>query len=116
MKNILIKALKKTFDMQKNDAKALAQTVEKIFDGKKEIEDMDIDKYARSLFYELQREHVLKIRREEVKEEGRKIRKYYWSFNEDMIKELANKRKTSEKYKIYKKIPKEAWISRSYSS
>jgi len=51
MKRLLVKALKNIFEMEKEDAKALAKTVENIFDGKKEIEDMDIDKYSRSLFY-----------------------------------------------------------------
>ena len=48
MKQLLMKALKNRFDMDKEDAKALAKTVEKIFDGKKEIEDMPMDKYAKN--------------------------------------------------------------------
>lgn len=116
MKRLLVKALKKTFDMTHEDAKELAKTVEKIFDGKQEIEDMPMDKYARALFYELQREKLLKIRREETKKEGRYIRKYYWSFNEEIIKKRAYLKNTSDKYKIYKKIPKEAWVTHSYCS
>ena len=113
MKRLLVKALKNRFDMAKEDAVALAKTVEGIFNGKEEIEDMSIDKYARSLFYELQREKLLKIRREEFKEKGKIIRKYYWSFDENLIKQAAYEKITVEPYNIYKKIPKNAWLTNS---
>ena len=63
MDKMLVEALKNAFDMQREDAENLAKTVETIFNGNKEIEDMTIDKYARALFYELQRQKLLKIRR-----------------------------------------------------
>ena len=69
MKRLLVKALKNRFNMTKEDAIALTKTVEEIFNGEKEIEDMSIDKYSRALFYELQRERLLKLRREEYKDE-----------------------------------------------
>lgn len=114
MKRLLAKALKNKFDMAKEDAIALTKTVESIFNGKEEVEDMSIDKYARALFYELQRERLLKLRREEYKEEGKYIRKYYWSFNNDIIREEAYKKYKEDKYKIYKKIPESAWLVNSY--
>jgi hypothetical protein len=113
MKQLLIKALKNRFEMTKEDAVALAKTVEEIFKGQDEIEDMTIDKYARALFYDLQREKLLKIRREEFKEKGKQMRKYYWSFNDDAIKELAVEKIKKHDYNIYKKIPKEAWLVHS---
>jgi len=116
MKRLLVLALKNRFEMAKDDAAALAKTVEEIFDGKKEIEDMSIDKYSRALFYELQRQKLLKQRREEYKEKGKIMRKYYWSFNDEIIKRAAYEKHLEDHYKIYKKIPKEAWISHSYSS
>ena len=100
--------------MTKEDAIELAKTVEGIFNGQEEIEDMTIDKYARSLFFELQRERFLKIRRDEYKEQGKFIRKYYWSFNNDIIREVAYVKLKEDKYGIYQKIPKNAWIIRSY--
>ncbi len=114
MKRLLVKALKNKFDMAKEDAIALAKTVEGIFNGHDEIEDMSIDKYARALLYELQRERLLKLRREEFKEQGKFIRKYYWSFNNDIIKEVAYQKFKQEKYKIYKDIPESAWLAHSY--
>ena len=116
MKRLLVKALKNKYNMTKEDATALAKTVESIFNSKEEIEDMSIDKYARALFYELQRERLLKLRREEYKEKGKYIRKYYWSFNNDIIREEAYKRYNKEdKYKIYKKLPKSAWLAHSFN-
>ena len=113
MDKMLVEALKNAFDMQKEDAINLAKTVETIFNGNKEIEDMSIDKYARALFYELQRQKLLKIRREEVKEEGKNLRKFYWSFDKKMIKEKAHMKHTHEMYKIYGSIPENAWVARS---
>ncbi len=116
MKRLLVKALKNCFEMKKEDAKALAKTVEEIFDGKKEIEDMPMDKHARALFYELQRQKLLKQRREVTKEEGKNIRRYYWSFNDKEIKKAADKKSVKDPFAIYKKIPKEAWVERKYCS
>jgi NRPS condensation-like uncharacterized protein len=114
MKRLLAKALKNRFNMAKEDAIALCKTVEEIFHGQKEVEDMSIDKYARALFYELQRERLLKLRRNEYKEKGKFIRKYYWSFNNDIIREAVYEKIKEDPYKIYKKIPKEAWLTHSH--
>ena len=116
MKRLFVKALKNIFEMEKEDAIAVARTVEEIFNGRIEVDDMSIDKYARSLFYELQRERLLKLRREEYKEKGTYIRKYYWSFNNKAIKEGAYKTYEEEPYGIYQKIPKKAWLVHSYNT
>ena len=113
MKILFVKALKNKFNMTKEDAVELAKTVESIFNGQEEIEDMTIDKYVRSLFYELQREKILTLRREEYRENGKIIRKFYWSFNHKAIEEVAKLKKIDEPYDIYKKIPKNAWTTPS---
>ena len=110
MKKLFIKALINKFQMQRGDAIELTKTVEIIFNGKNEVEDMSIDKYTRSLFYELQKERLLTLRREEFKEKGKIMRKYYWSFNKKTIKEEANKINEEDQWKIYKKIPENAWL------
>ena len=116
MKRLLVKALKNRFEMAKEDATALAKIVEKIFDGQEEVEDMSIDKYSRALFYELQRKNLLMQRREEIKEKGKIIRKYYWSFDNKSIKTAAYEKTKKDPYKIYKIIPDKAWINREYCS
>lgn len=117
MNGLFVKALKKKFEMTQEDATCLAKTVEEIFNGEKEIEDMNIDKHARSLFYELHSENFLKIRREEFKENGKFMRRYYWSYNSDAIKEEAYRKPNQESpYTIYDKIPRNAWLIRSYNT
>ena len=118
MSTLLVKALKNKFEMTNKDAAALASTVKEIFNGRKEIEDMTVDKHVRSLFYELHREKLLRLRREEYKEQGKYIRKYYWSFDERTIKEEAQKKTILEEspYVIYQKIPRSAWLSHTYNT
>lgn len=117
MNSLFVKALKNKFDMSQEDAKALAKTVKEIFKGKEEIEDMTIDKYSRSLFYELHKEKFLRLRRDEYREDGRFIRKYYWSFDNDAIKVEAYRKAIPEPpYKIYQKIPRSAWLLHSYNT
>lgn len=110
MKKLLESALKNSFKMNKEDAKALVKTINNIFNGRKEIEDLSIDKYARALLYDLQKVRLLQIRREEFKDNGKFIRKYYWSFNNSGIKEAAIEKTKEDSFGIYKKIPKEAWL------
>ena len=59
---------------------------------------------------------MLKIRREELKEQGKIIRKYYWSFNNKIIKKAANEKIKKDPYNIYKIIPDDAWLTHDYSS
>ncbi len=116
MKDIFVSALKNKFNMEQEDAVELANTVESVFNGKKEVEDMSIDKYTRALFFELEREKLLKLRREEYREKGKIIRKFYWSFNSQGIREGICEKVTENEYKIYQNIPKEAWLARACCS
>ncbi len=114
MNSLLIKALKNSFEMSSTDAMELAKTLKKTFRGKDEVEDMNLDKYIRGVFYELHRQKILKIRREEYKENAKIVRKYYWSFDYDSIRMVAYKQPTEESpYTIYEKIPRTAWLIRS---
>ena len=114
MNTLFVKALKNGFDMSKEDAVALAQTVHKAFRGGKEVEDMSLHKDIRSIFYELHQKNLLCLRREEVKEKGKAIRKFYWSFNSDGIRAEATRRPVEDsQYEIYKKIPEDAWLLHS---
>ena len=118
MKKLFVKALENIFEMEKKDAKVLAKTVEGVFHGENEIEDMTIDKYTRSLFYELHKEKLLRLRREEYRENGKFIRKYYWSFDNNSIEQEACRKPVLEEppYNIYQKIPRKAWLIRSHNT
>ena len=114
MNPLFVKALKKGFDMTNEDANALAQTVKRAFKGRKEVEDMSLDKHIRSIFYELHEKNLLYLRREELKEKGKFMRKYYWSFNSDGIRIEAYRKPLAESpYDIYEKIPQNAWLVHS---
>ncbi|HID25388.1 MAG TPA: hypothetical protein EYP23_02855 [Thermoplasmata archaeon] len=111
MKRLLAKAFRNRFDMSREDAKALADTVKKVFNGKNEVEDTAIDKYVRALFYELQRERFVKVRREEFKEKRRLLRKYYWSLDKEAIKSEAKRKHVDDPGKIYYTLAKRVWLS-----
>lgn len=114
MNALFVKALKKGFDMSSEDAAALAQTVQNVFKKNKEVEDMSLHKDIRSIFYELHQKNLLCLRREEIREKGKSVRKYYWSFNTDGIRAEAHRRPLEEApYEIYKKIPENAWLLHS---
>ncbi|MEM0466918.1 MAG: hypothetical protein QXL17_01210 [Candidatus Thermoplasmatota archaeon] len=114
MNSILIKALKNSFEMSHTDATELVKTLKKTFRGKEEVEDMKLDKYTRGVFYELHRQKILKVRREEFKENSKIVRKYYWSFDHEAIKNAADQQPIQESpYLIYEKIPRHAWLLRN---
>jgi len=114
MNNLFVKALINGFDMTKEDATILAQTVHRVFKRKKEVEDMSLHKDIRSMFNDLHQKNLLFLRREELKEKGKIIRKYYWSLNDDGIHAEAYRKPLKESpYEIYKKIPEEAWLLHS---
>jgi hypothetical protein len=114
MNSLFVKALKKGFDMTNEDATALARTVQKAFKGRKEVEDMSLEKGIRSIFYDLHQRNLLVQRREDIKENGKYIRKYFWSFNNVGIKADAYRKPLEESpYEIYAKIPRSAWLVHS---
>jgi len=119
MKRLLVLALMNKFGMLREDAKELTKIIERAFKGKKELPDEEINKEIRALFYELQRERILKVKREEYKEKGRILRRYYWLLDDKAIREEARavKEKDDEAEVIYKKISKNSWLFRtSYGS
>ena len=118
MKRLLVLALMNKFGMLREDAKELTKIIEKTFKGKKELLDEEINKEIRALFYELQREKILKVKREEYKEKGRILRRYYWLLDEKGIKEGAKAvKEENDESEVYKRISKTSWLfRRSYGS
>ena len=110
---LLVKALINAFEMKEEDALALAEIVKRIFNGKKEIEDNLISKEVRALFYELESNKLLRVRREEHKESMK--RKYYWSLNRNALEKIANSRGNDGVSELYRALPKRAWLKGKFT-
>lgn len=80
--NRLAAALRRAFNMVREDAEATATVVVGAFHGEDEVNDEDLDKDLRSLFYQLEKEQLLRVRRTEYKFEGQVRRAYFWSLNQ----------------------------------
>jgi hypothetical protein len=114
-KRKLVRALQRAFNMLTDDAKQLAETVEGVFQGEEEVNDEDLDKDVRSLFYSLEREKLVTIRRTEYKFEGQVRRAYFWQFTDldKTLTEPASPTKQElemlEMGKLYRQLPQGLW-------
>ncbi len=111
----LARALRRAFDMMKEDAEATAGVVETVFRGEEEVNDEDLDRELRSLFYTLEREQLVGIRRTEYQFEGQTRRAYFWRLN-DLDELLQDGRddeglsaEEREAMKVYQALPLERW-------
>ncbi len=68
--------------MLREDAAAVAKVVEEAFEGHSELDDDILNPHLRQVFYDLQDEHILSIRRQEYEADGRLRRGYFWSIDE----------------------------------
>ena len=114
----LEKALRKAFNMVVEDARATAKTVESAFRGEEEVNDEDLDKDIRSLFYTLEKEKLLNVRRTEYKFEGQTRRAYFWRVNK--IEEWpfdadggSRSMEDAETAKVYRALPSTMWARRT---
>lgn len=114
-KSTLVRALRRAFDMMKEDAEATAKVVESVFRGEDEVNDEDLDRELRSLFYTLEREQLLGIRRTEYQFEGQTRRAYFWRLNdlEDLMGDGADdealSREDRDALKVYQALPLDLW-------
>ncbi len=75
----LVRLLRERMRMLREDAAAVAKVVEEAFRGESELDDDMIDPQLRQVFYDLQDEEILKVRRTEYEKDGRQLRGYFWS-------------------------------------
>jgi len=114
-KRKLVRALQRAFNMLAEDARQLAETVENVFQGEDEVNDEDLDKDIRSLFYSLEREKLMTIRRTEYKFEGQVRRAYFWQFADldKLVHDAAPPSKQEleliEMSKLYRQLPQDLW-------
>lgn len=68
--------------MLKEDALAVSTVVEEAFRGASELDDDALDPHLRQVFYDLQDENILQVRRQEYTKDGRLMRGYFWSVSD----------------------------------
>jgi ABC-type nitrate/sulfonate/bicarbonate transport system substrate-binding protein len=110
----LVRALRRAFNMVSEDAEATARVVESAFRGEEEVNDEDLDRELRSLFYTLEREELVSIRRTEYTFEGQPRRAFFWHLKP--LKELPSddtdkglSREERDALKVYKALPSDLW-------
>lgn len=101
--------------MLREDAEATADVVASVFRGEEEVNDEDLDKEVRALFYTLEREQILNIRRTEYKFEGQTRRAYFWRLKvldeQDLVERASHgfTKEDVEAIKVYRALPAEIW-------
>ena len=100
--------------MMREDAEATADVVSTVFRGEDEVNDEDLDKEIRALFYTLEQQNLLGIRRTEYKFEGQTRRAYFWRLKEMHEEELERSlagmsKEDAEAQRVYRALPTELW-------
>jgi hypothetical protein len=99
--------------MLREDAAAVGAIVEDAFQGKGEVDDDHLDKDLRQVFYSLQDEKVLDVRREErLDERGQAKRYYLWRVREDEVAAAPERAGPSPEEKLYLRMRDDQWERR----
>lgn len=105
----LVEALRRKMRMLKEDALAVAHTVESAFAGQDEVSDERLDKDLRQVFYDLQDEKILDVRRRDYVEDGRLLRGYFWHVRDDSDALPVEPRAEDPAERLYRRLPETAW-------
>ena len=108
----LVHLLLERMRMLREDAVAVASVVEEAFQGQSELDDELLDKDTRQVFYDLQNEKILDVRREEVREDGVARRHYLWRIREDLPLGDGPALPRDPAERLYHKLADEAWERR----
>lgn len=109
----LVRLLVDRMRMLREDAIAVSKVVEDAFQGNTELDDELIDKDLRQVFYSLQDEKVLDIRREERREEGVDRRHYIWHLRDVEGEGLEPERHARDPtQRLYERLGDDAWERR----
>ena len=100
--------------MMREDAVAVGQVIDEAFQGASELDDEALDKDLRQVFYDLQDEKILDVRRVEVRDEkGQQRRHYLWRVrDEDVAGPAAAPAQPDAAQKLYLKLPESHWERR----
>jgi hypothetical protein len=109
----LMRLLVDRMRMLKEDALAVSKVVEDAFHGNTELDDELLDKDLRQVFYSLQDEKVLDVRREERREDGVDRRHYIWHLRElDADGLEPARRERDPDARVYERLGDNAWERR----
>ncbi len=110
----LARLLRDKVRMMRDDALAVAHVVEEAFRGEDELNDEFLDSELRSMFYQLQDEGVMDIRRTEYKLDGRDRRAYFWRLREDEVVPMRGHGVLPRDHtsRIYHRLEDQAWARR----
>lgn len=110
---VLLRLLSEKLRMVKEDALAVTQVVEEAFQGASELDDEVLDKDLRQVFYDLQDERILDVRRVEVREQGQARRHYLWRVREEEVgAEAAERQVPDAAARLYLKLDDGHWKRR----
>jgi len=98
--------------MVREDAQAVAKVVEEAFQGRSELDDELLHKDVRQVFYDLQNEKILDIRREETREDGVAKRHYLWRIRDELPGDVAPPAAPDPAERLYHRLDDEAWERR----
>ncbi|MHB8633138.1 MAG: hypothetical protein ACYDBQ_04095 [Thermoplasmatota archaeon] len=98
--------------MLKEDAVAVAHVVEDAFRGQAEVDDDSLGKDVRQVFYDLQNEKILDVRRDEVREDGQARRHYYWRLRDGDVPFAEEPPRPDATERLYGRLPESSWERR----
>lgn len=105
----LTEALRRTFEMEVDDAKEIADAVLERFQGVDEVDDESLDTDLRSVFYTLEAKRMLSFRRVEyTREDGDRRRAFYWKLRMDGLQEPTRVPVHTDD-DVYATLPADAW-------
>ena len=108
----LVSLLLERMRMVREDAIAVASVVEEAFQGRSELDDETLHKDVRQVFYDLQNEKILDVRREERREDGVDRRHYLWRIREDLPLDAGPALDRDPAERLYHRLADEAWERR----
>lgn len=108
----LVSLLLERMRMVREDALAVAGVVEEAFQGRSELDDETIGKDLRQVFYDLQNEKILDVRREEVRIDGVDRRHYLWRIRDELPLDAGPSIERDPAERVYHRLADEAWERR----
>lgn len=108
----LVQLLRERMRMVREDAQAVAKVVEEAFQGRSELDDELIHKDVRQVFYDLQSEKILDVRREEVRIDGVDRRQYLWHIRDEVPRDTPAPAARDPAERLYHRLDDEAWERR----